>query len=107
MLLSVIDYLFQGMIALLVIVYPWFVRPAQSSRVFQVPFFTILIWGMWRMFYFDPVTNNDIPGAGYIFAAVVCALMATLLFVIRCAVLHTVNAIHKWRRARHNNSRIN
>lgn len=97
MLLSITDYVVQGIIALLVIVHPWFLRLGQGRRAFGVPFVAIFAWGIWRFTYFDPATHNDIPGIGYFVAAFGYGLIALLFFTIRCAI---------WRRrARHDDSK--
>ena len=66
MSLSTTDYVLQAIGALLVVVYPWFLRSGRGWRAFFVPFLFILAWGIWRIGYFDPGTHNDIPGMGYI-----------------------------------------
>jgi len=87
MLLSISDYVVQGIIALLVLVHPWFLRPGQSLRAFGFPFLAIVAWGIWRMVYFDPATHNDIPGLGYFVVAFPYSFIALLFFAIRCAIL--------------------
>lgn len=87
MLLSIIDYMIQGIIALLVLVHPWFLRSGQSLRAFGFPFLAIFAWGIWRFAYFDSATHNDIPGIGYFAAAFGYSLIALLFFAIRCAIL--------------------
>ena len=87
MLLSVSDYIIQAIIALLVLVYPWFLRPGHGLRAFGFPFLATCLWGIWRMFHFDPATRNDIPGFGYFVVAFLNSLIALLFFGTRCAVL--------------------
>jgi len=87
MILSISDYVVQGIIALLVLVHPWFLRPGQSLRAYGFPFLAIFAWGVWRMAYFDPVTHNAIPGIGYFVVAFPYSLIALLFFAIRCAIL--------------------
>ena len=87
MLLSISDYVLQGIIAVLFLVHPWFLRPGQSRRAFWFPFLTIFAWGIWRMAYFDPATNNDIPGIGYLVVAFAYSSVANLFFAVRCAIL--------------------
>ena len=94
MRLSVADYVVQGIIALLVLVHHWFLQPGQSLRAFGCPLLAIFAWGIWRMFYFDPATNNDIPGIGYIVVAFLYSFIALVFFAIRCAIV--------CRRAKHN-----
>ncbi len=94
--LSITDYVAQGIIALLVLVHPWFLRPGQSLRAFGFPFLAIFIWGIWRFTCFDPATRNDIPGIGYFAVAFPYSLIALLFFAVRCAILR--------RRARHHDS---
>ena len=87
MLLSLSDYVLQGIIALLVLVHPWLLRPGQSLRAIAFPFLAVSLWGIWRMRYFDPATHNDIPAIGYFAVPFLCSLIALLLFAIRCAIL--------------------
>ena len=87
MLLSITDYVVQGIIALLVLVHPWFLRPGQGLRAFGFPFLAIFIWGIWRFTFFDPKTHNDIPGIGYFVVALPYSLIALLFFAIRCAIV--------------------
>lgn len=84
--LSITDYVVQVIIALLVLVHPWFLRPGQGRRAFCFPFFTIFVWGIWRMTYFDPKTSNDIPGIGYFVVAFPYSFIALIFFAIRCAI---------------------
>jgi hypothetical protein len=85
--ISTADYIIQGIIALLIFVHPWFLRPGQGGRAFGFPFLAICAWGFWRVFDFDPATHNDVPGIGYFVAAVPYSLIALLFFKIRCAIL--------------------
>jgi hypothetical protein len=87
MLLSITDFVIQGVIVLLIFVHPWFLRPGQRSRAFCYPFLAIFFWGFWRLFYFDIVTRNDIPGIGYFIVALPYSLIALLFYAIRCAIL--------------------
>ena len=87
MLPEVADYVIEGVILLLVFVHPWFLPIGRSSRAFGLPFLIILVWGFWRMAYFDPVTENDVPGIGYICAAFGYSIIARALYGIRCVFL--------------------
>lgn len=87
MLLSDTDYLLQGIIFLLVFVHPWFLRLGQGIRAFGYPLIAIFVWGLWRMFYFDPATKNDVPGIGYFVSAFFYALIAWGCFGIRALAL--------------------
>ena len=86
-LLSIVDWSFQAVLLLLTFVHPWFLRIGQSSRAFGFPFLLIFVWGIWRMFFFDPTTNNDVPGIGYIVAAFGYGIIAYVLYGIRCVFL--------------------
>jgi hypothetical protein len=86
MSLSAADYLIQGIIALVVFVHPWFLRPDQGGRAFGFPFLVICAWGLWRVVHFDPATHNDIPGIGYFVVAIPYSFIAWLFFAIRCAI---------------------
>ena len=87
MFLSITDIVIQGVIALLIFVHPWFLRPGQRRRAFWYPFVATFLWGFWRVLYFDIVMHNDVPGIGYFVAAFVHGLIALLYFAIRCAIL--------------------
>jgi len=89
--LSITDWVIQGFIAISVLVLPFFLHPGSGSRAFGYPFLIILAWGIWRMFYFDVATNNGVPGGGYLVCAFAYALVASGIFAVRCAVLHSKN----------------
>jgi TRAP-type C4-dicarboxylate transport system permease small subunit len=97
MLISIADWCIQAAFLLLILVHPWFLRAGQSSAAFGRPFFVGIIWGIWRMFYFDPITRNDIPGMGYIAAAFIAGFYALVFYAIRSVIL--------WRRAIRHKSR--
>jgi hypothetical protein len=89
--LSVTDWIIQGLIAISVLVLPFFLGPGSGIRVFGYPFLIILAWGIWRMLYFDVATNNGVPGGGYLVIAFAYSLVASGIFAVRCAVLHSKN----------------
>jgi hypothetical protein len=80
------DYAAQGGLLLLMLTMPFCTR-LQSG--FGKPFAQIyavgLTWGLWRVFYFDPVTQNDIPGVGYLIAPVMMGGISAAIFGIRSA----------------------
>jgi hypothetical protein len=91
--LSASDYIIQGGLLVIVFLYPWSLRLKQPGRAFGVPFIACFGWGIWRIVYFDPETENDIPGIGYVIAAFVFSVVAYLLYIIRCAWLRRHQAI--------------
>jgi len=46
-----------------------------------------LVWGLWRLFYFDPVTRNDVIGVVYLAAPFLVVIYATVIFYIRVVLL--------------------
>jgi hypothetical protein len=52
---------------LLVLLPPCF-TPADCgpAKHFELVFLAGFLWGIWRFAYFDIVTQNDIPGIGYL-----------------------------------------
>jgi hypothetical protein len=50
----------------------WFLRLGQWSRAFGRPFLAGILWGIWRVFYFDPTTGNDIPSMGLLCCSIHC-----------------------------------
>jgi hypothetical protein len=87
MILSIIDWIFQGIIAFSVFVRPFLLRPRSGGRAIGYPFLIVFLWGTWRMTCYDPATHNDIPGMGYIVAAFGYSVVARGLYAIRCAFL--------------------
>ena len=83
MVLSVTDYLVQGINALLVFLRPWFLHREKGVHAFGEPFVTVVVLGLWRMLYFDPATKNDVPGSGYFASAIFYASIAWGLFRLR------------------------
>src|SRR5690348_16746841 len=63
------DFVAQGGLLLLMFALP-FCTPLQSGFGKQFALFYVVgfVWGIWRVFYFDPVTTNDVPGVGYLVA---------------------------------------
>ena len=61
------DYIAQVALLLLMLLPPW-CTPAKfgAGRHFGLVFLAGFTWGIWRGFYFDIVTRNDIPGMGYL-----------------------------------------
>ena len=98
MVLSIADYVLQGILLLLVFVYPWFLREDQKLRAFFVPFLAIFAWGVWRFAKFDIERKNDMPGIAYIGVAFVYSAIAFCCHGLRCAVLR-----RKARKASSNN----
>jgi hypothetical protein len=47
----------------------------------------VFAWGVWRIVFFDPATDNDIPGAGYFVLGFMCSMVAYFLYQIRCDFL--------------------
>ena len=90
MSLSTSDYVLQGTGAFLVLVVPWFLRAGRAWFAFLLPFLFILAWGFWRMAYFDPETNTDVPGMGYIVVDFVYSFLALGLYGANRGIRHLV-----------------
>jgi len=82
-LLSLVDYFIQAALVLLAFVSPWLIAPGHSLRAFGLPFLLTLCWCLWRMGYFDPATDNDVPGIGYIFVGFALGIIALVFHALR------------------------
>ena len=83
--LSGVDYLIQGVILISALIVPMMGGSLRST--FWVPVLVGLIWGVWRMACFDPVTKNDIPGIGYLIAPIQFGLIGLVVYAARKAVI--------------------
>lgn len=81
---GVSDYIAQGTLLALVLVVP-FTMPLEFSLAKEMGllFAVYLVWGAWRLLYFDIVTGNGIPGAGYLIVAWLPCAVAAILFSVR------------------------
>jgi len=89
---SVADYIIQGVLVISTITFP-FLRIRLGSA-FGVPFFLGIIWGFWRMAYFDSLIKNDIPGIGYIVVAIEFGIIGMIIYGIRIFVLKLFEKSH-------------
>ena len=87
MLVSIVDWSLQGAFLLLTFVQPWFLRLGQWSRAFGRPFLAGIVWGIWRVFYFDPTTGNDIPSMDYFAAPFIAGIYSLVFYAIRRVIL--------------------
>lgn len=84
------DYATQFGLILMTLAFP-FVAPDRwrtlgfIGRVYGV----WLLWGVWRFFFFDIITENDIPGIGYLVAPLLYCPLSVILFFIRKRVMIT------------------
>jgi len=78
------DYIAQAGLLLLMVALP-FCTALQSSfgKQFALIYVAGFVWGLWRMFYFDNVTSNDIPGVGYLIAPAMMGGISALIFLFR------------------------
>lgn len=78
------DYIAQAGLLLLMFALP-FCTPLQSrfARKFTLFYVVGLLWGIWRMFYFDCVTTNDIPGGGYLILPAIMGGLSAIIFFFR------------------------
>jgi len=79
-----LDYISQGSLFLLSFVFP-FLAPIhwKAVRILAIVWSCWFVWGFWRLLYFDPITNNDIPGIGYFVAPLIPCLISVSIFGIR------------------------
>jgi len=79
-----------------VLILPFIVSSKASfNEVFISIFGMFFLWGAWRFLYFDQVTNNDIPGFGYIVACFIAGVYGCILFGIRKFVIWIINRRRK------------
>ena len=78
------DYIAQGGLLLLMFVLP-FCTSLESSlkRHFGGVYVIGVVWGFWRMFYFDSITQNDISGVGYLIGPAMMGGISTFIFLLR------------------------
>ena len=83
--LSFADYAIQGLLLGAVFIVP--IAGGSKRTSFAVPCAIGLFWGFWRMAYFDPATQNDIPGIGYFITSILLGLIGLLVYGLRRAVI--------------------
>jgi hypothetical protein len=99
---AIIDWAFQGVLVFLTIVYPWFMRRGRLGRLFLLLTFTGFVWGAWRMFFFDLITNNDVPGMGYLVAGPFAWFYALVIYGIRVTATKGWKRLRRWRQDNQN-----
>lgn len=78
------DYVAQAGLLLLMLALPFCTPPGFGfGRHFALFYLVGFIWGVWRVFYFDPVTQNDIPGIGYLIAPLMMGGISAFIFIFR------------------------
>lgn len=82
---SPVDYIIQGALIISVFAVPFL--GSKLGGVFGMPFLFGFIWGVWRLLYFDCLTENDIPGMGYIIVAIELGVIAMIIYGIRAITL--------------------
>jgi hypothetical protein len=62
-----------------------FLTPLGSGvgKHFAVFYVLGFLWGVWRVAYFDPVTQNDVPGIGYLIVPLVMGGISASVFLMR------------------------
>ena len=81
---GVCDYIAQAGLLLLMLALPLCTRPQLGfAKHFGLFYVVEFVWGLWRMFYFDNVTSNDIPGVGYLIAPAMMGGISALIFAFR------------------------
>jgi hypothetical protein len=78
------DYASQGGLLLLMLTLP-FCTSLESGfgKQFALICLSGFAWGLWRVFYFDQVTKNDIPGVGYLIVPVMMGAISAAIFGVR------------------------
>lgn len=82
-IVSTVDWIFQGLMAGSIFVLPFLLPKRSRIPVFGYPFLLMILWGSWRIDYYDMVTSDDIPGMGYIVIAFIYPCVAVAIFSIR------------------------
>lgn len=75
------DFVIQALLLASAIIVPVFGGTHRSTLV--VPVMAGMIWGLWRMAYFDPTTNNDVLGFGYMITAFQFGLIGLIVYGAR------------------------
>ena len=73
-----VDYIIQGALIISAITFP-FLKIGLGSA-FGMPFLLGIVWGFWRMTYFDTLTENDIPGIGYVIVAIQFGIIGMIIY---------------------------
>ena len=94
---AIIDWALQGVFVFLTIVYPWFMRRDRLERLLLLLTFTGIVWGAWRMFFFDLITNNDVSGMGYLIAGPFAWFYALAFYGIRVTATKGWKRFRRWR----------
>lgn len=78
------DYIAQAGLLLLMFTLP-FCTPSDSGfgRPFGLLILAGVLWGAWRLAYFDSVTRNDVPGMGYVFVTFMMGAVSAFIYMIR------------------------
>jgi hypothetical protein len=78
------DYIAQAGLTSLMVAPPFW-APVQSGFTKQFGLFYAVgfVWGLWRVFYFDWITRNDVPGIGYLILPAVIGGISALIFWFR------------------------
>jgi hypothetical protein len=80
------DYFAQDGLLLIVFAGPFLVPPETRGRsYFAKVAGLVFVWGLWRLFWFDSIVGNDVPGIGYLLAPPCYGGISVLLFKIRKA----------------------
>ena len=82
---SITDLVLQAVVLLSIFVLPFILRPGAGGRAFGYPFMIAFFWGAWRMAFYDPITHNDIVGVVYLLNPFFYALIARVIFAVRCS----------------------
>lgn len=86
--LVLLDWFIQAVLLCLAFVHPWLVKRWHLSGLFGYPMILSVFWCIWRMVIFDPATDNDVPGMGYVAVGFVLGFIAVFLHLLRCAFTH-------------------
>jgi O-antigen ligase len=78
------DFIAQASLILLMFTLPFCTSLQRGfGKPLALLFAVGFVWGIWRGFYFDPITDNDVPGIGYVIAAVMMGAVSAFIFLIR------------------------
>ncbi|WP_265593539.1 hypothetical protein [Verrucomicrobium sp. BvORR034] len=84
-LIEALNWFIQAVLLCLAFVRPWLVKRWHLSDLFGYPMILSVFWCIWRMVIFDPATDNDVPGMGYLAVGFVLGFIAVFLHLLRCA----------------------
>lgn len=81
--IRVFDLVLQGAVLFCAFVMPFLISVKRVRLGYIFPFLSAFAWGTWRIGLFDPLLKNDVPGIGYVIAAIGYGMIGAILFRVR------------------------